>query len=478
MLLKLPLFIQHTLMYSLGITLMRSVSLFMLPISTYFLSVNEFGLLELLATVAILGSVVVGLGLEDALFRFAGQSKDESEKKSVAANIFSLTVFIGLLVGFLVYPLSFVIVSYIPGEPSVYAVQLVLMILALEGVISVPLGWLRMQDKVMAFFSLTVGRALLHAALSYSFLANGKGVEGMLEAGLLAAMVQAIFLIYLQYKDTGAKFDFLRSKRVVIYSLPIVGSGLLAFGLNGFDRVVIADAISMEQLAFYSVAIKFSIAVTILMQPFGMWWMPKRFSALNSIHGKETVLYYSVMGLAMVILLLLLVGIISPLLIYYMMPTDYIESINYLIGLLIAVSIKEMTEFVNIGCFKNDKTYTQLWINSVVTVIGLFFISYSVFIYQVWGVIASLIIVYSLRLVLFYIYSQKSVKLNYPTGKLLWLFFSSVGLLLTILVDFNNSQFYIKALLVLLFSLLILGVVHQLFYRSGLNAGDYYGFIK
>ena len=78
-----------------------------------------------------------------------------------------------------------------------------------------------------------------------------------------------------------------------------MGSGLLAFALNGIDRLLIAEYVSMEALAIYSVALKFSIAIPLLMQPFGLWWMPKRFALLNQYNGHQQVLHYSMIGLSL-----------------------------------------------------------------------------------------------------------------------------------------------------------------------------------
>ena len=50
--------------------------------------------LELLSTIAMLGSVMVGLGLEDALFRFSARRKTVRQQRKVTANIFALSVMI------------------------------------------------------------------------------------------------------------------------------------------------------------------------------------------------------------------------------------------------------------------------------------------------------------------------------------------------------------------------------------------------
>ena len=81
-------------------------------------------------------------------------------------------------------------------EVSLIAIQLVLAVLALESLIAVPLGWLRMQERVQIFFFLTTGRAALQAILSVGFLLMGWAVEGLLLAGFIAALLQAIALFF------------------------------------------------------------------------------------------------------------------------------------------------------------------------------------------------------------------------------------------------------------------------------------------
>ncbi|MEI8609484.1 oligosaccharide flippase family protein [Enterovibrio sp. Hal110] len=268
---------KQTLLYGSSIALMKGISLLMLPFITHHLPQAEFGKLEIVSSIAALGSILVGLGLEDALYRFVGGQNDANERKRMAARIFTLTLIVGAFVVPAGWMLAAWLDAHVPGGLSTYQLRLVLLMLALEGCIAVPLGWLRMQNRATAFFTVAVGRALFHAGLTVVMLLMGRGIDGVLEAGLIAAVMQAIILTALQLKDTGFGFSKDVAKQSLIYSLPIMTSGLMAFSLNGLDRWVLADVASLEDVAQFGVAAKFALAVVLLLQPFGMWWMPKRF---------------------------------------------------------------------------------------------------------------------------------------------------------------------------------------------------------
>lgn len=403
----------QTLLYALSVALMRGVSLLMLPVVATYLSPEDFGRMEILSSIAIVGSVLVGLGLEDTLFRFAGQSEDEKARRKIAATIFTLTLIVAGIFSLLSFPLASYLSVILPGGDSTYALQLLLFMLALEGAISVPLGWLRMRDRAITFCLLSISRVIIQASFTYYFLSLGKGVDGVFEAGLIAVAFQGFLLGFIQLKETGLAFDAILLRKSLLYSVPLVGSGVLAFGLNGFDRWVIAEYLTMVDVAIYGVAAKFAIAVTILMQPFGMWWTPRRFGELNRPDGEYRVQKFSTLGIMMTIYLILVLGFTVPWLIQFIMPAGYHGAYFYLLGLLVAVGLREITEFVNIGCFKGDSTRVQLLINILSTAIGCMLMISLTRYFDVWGLVLSLVIAYLLRFYLFYFFSQRVVRIHF-----------------------------------------------------------------
>jgi len=421
--------IKQSLLYGASIALMKGVSLLMLPFIANHIVAHEFGRLEVISTLAVIGSILVGMGLEDTLFRFAGPEKDPKKRKQICAEIFTLTMLIGsltLLCGWFLAPL---ITPHFPGEPTVYEVRVVLALLALEGSIAIPLGWLRMNDKAVSFFFASTGRALLQALLVVVFLYLERGVTGILEAGLLASIAQTLLLSAQQLRDTGLKFSLDTCKRSFIYSLPIVGSGLVAFGLNGMDRWILAENTGLSEVAQFGIAAKFALAMVLMMQPFGMWWSPRRFEVLNNASGdgKQKVAEFIAMGSAIALLITVAVGMISPALINWLLPEGYQQATHYVVAIALVMLLKELVELFNIGCFHGSTTSSQLVINIIGAIIGVSAMLWLTPLYQVWGVIFSLLLAQSVRLILFYKVSQHFLPLDYPLRTLFLLTLFSAG---------------------------------------------------
>jgi len=435
----LPDGLKQTLLYGSSIALMKGVSLLMLPFIAHHLSTEEYGRLEVITTLAIIGSILVGMGLENTLFRFAGASHDQLERQRLAAEIFGLTLIIGSVSWFIGWLAAEHIASLIPGNPSQYEVQLVISILALEGAIAIPLGWFRMRNRVFHFFFATTGRALTQAILVLILLASGRGVEGVLEAGLIAAASQAMILAYFHIQDTGLSLSRETGTRSFIYSLPIVGSGLVAFSLNGLDRWILADFASLADVAQFGVAAKFSLAMILLMQPFSMWWSPRRFEVLHQAEGHQKVANFIVVGITLALIISVLVSLASPLLINWLLPESYASATQYVVGLVLVMLLKEISDLVNIGCFNGKTTGTQLLINSTGAAVGIVCMFWLTPLYAVWGIILSLIFAQALRVLMFFIASQHFLPLNYPLRSLLlftsisagWLIFSTQTITLT-----------------------------------------------
>ncbi|OEF55479.1 oligosaccharide translocase [Enterovibrio norvegicus] len=410
---------KQTLLYGSSIALMKGISLLMLPFITHHLPQAEFGKLEIVSSIAALGSILVGLGLEDALYRFVGGQNDANERKRMAARIFTLTLIVGAFVVPAGWMLAAWLDAHVPGGLSTYQLRLVLLMLALEGCIAVPLGWLRMQNRATAFFTVAVGRALFHAGLTVVMLLMGRGIDGVLEAGVIAAVMQAIILTALQLKDTGFGFSKDVAKQSLIYSLPIMASGLMAFSLNGLDRWVLADVASLEDVAQFGVAAKFALAVVLLLQPFGMWWMPKRFDILYGQNGRENATRYTNYGLTLGMIIAVVVAFSAPVAIHFLLPESYMMAAQFTALLIAAALFKEIAELINLGSYAGETSYAQLAINAISAVVAFATLWLWGAEYGVFGILAALAFTQGLRMIMFFCVSQHLYYLPYPVFSLL-----------------------------------------------------------
>jgi O-antigen/teichoic acid export membrane protein len=197
--LKASKILSDTALYGFSMALMKGMSLLILPFVVKHLTQEGFGTLEILSSLAIIGSIFASFGLEEVLFKFAGQENNESQRKRISAQVFCLALIIGAAVFGLSCLFAPYIANIIPGAATAYDVSLILAVISLEAIIAVPLGWLRMRDLVSLFCFASVGRALLHAFLVLAFLSKEATFTSILEAGCIAAICQAIFLGVIQF---------------------------------------------------------------------------------------------------------------------------------------------------------------------------------------------------------------------------------------------------------------------------------------
>ena len=284
----------------------------------------------------------------------------------------------------------------------------------MEGVISVPLGWMRMKDHFKLYCTINIARASLQAVLTSIFLYADRGIEGVFEAGCIATLCTAATCFFFQVRSTGLQFKRSTTFKFLSYSYPIVISGILAFFLNGFDKWILAESTNLSQLAFYAITGKFAVALTIAMQPYAMWWSPIRFCMLNSFNGKALVSKFAIYGLLQIALFSLLIGLAAPVVIFALFSDEFYSCI-LLVGPLLAVfAVKECAEFLNVGCFASESTAGQLKITLISVIIGIILMKFLAPRFNVFGLVLSLFIAQSIRTILLFIPGQKKVALTIP----------------------------------------------------------------
>ncbi|TKG21430.1 hypothetical protein FCV84_02915 [Vibrio breoganii] len=400
--------------YAFALFFMKGLSLIMLPITTRFLSPAQIGELELLAVTASFIGILLSASLHEALYRYCAEQTTQKQKLTTASNLFTLTLLISMsfaCIGLLVT------LSLEWDETWALSRQAVLVLwvsLTIEGAIAISLAWLRMLDKVEAFCRICITTSLLQVALVLTSLQLGYGVVGVLVAGFIAHFVQFILLILAsKLTITLPSTQFINTN--LRYSLPLMLSGLVAFGLNGAERWLMLEGESLAMVGQYAVAAKFALAMCVLVQPFGMWWMPKRFVVANSNPLKAA--RTTELGIMYVCLLALFIALFGQWLLAFALTEDYAIAGQLLVGALFMVLGKEFAELVNLGLLQNKQTKTILNVNLCTTVLTLIWCGFT-YHWGIWSIMLSIGIAQLIRAFTLYKLSQRHYALPYRSLRL------------------------------------------------------------
>ncbi|WP_420548178.1 lipopolysaccharide biosynthesis protein [Curvivirga sp.] len=414
---KLPAALQQSAIYALALAGAKGISLLMIPIFTHYLSPEDYGRLDILQTLADILSIIIGLGLADTLFRFCNENEMDKAKE-IAARLFGLSWIIAAVSFLITQMMASTIADILPGDVTEIQTRLILTSLSLSGTILVPLAWLRLRSKAGLYLAGSLGRTAFQAGFAAILVAFGFGVTGFVFAGFVACVALSAFMGYLQLKDTGIKFDFAAFKAFGPYGGPLIFTGIAGFIMGSFDRWILADAVGTAAMAQYALAAKFGLITAVLIQPYDMWWQAKRFSMLTQQNGREKVAHFSSIAFVVVCAAVMSVCAASPLLITWLTPVSYHQSITYVPYLVAFAAIHNLTQTLGFGIYTEKTTKLPALIDGACALIA--FASYFLFIpaYGIEGAILATFIALGIRFGTTIVVAQNTLNLPYPFIKL------------------------------------------------------------
>ncbi|REL28010.1 sugar translocase [Thalassotalea euphylliae] len=400
-------------LYGLAIFLMKGISLLMLPVYTHYLSPNDYGCLEVLVVVANVFSIFLGFGLVEALYRFVGLADGDKQKRIHAGECLLIALVIGCLAYLVFHVYCDQLASLLPDHIQGEEVYLLGIALALGGIINVPLAWLRITSRARLFFAVTMVKVIIQVGLSFYWLAQGWGVKSILASGAVSSLVIALWLSAIQIKETGLSISREHLVAILNYGWPIFIGGVATFALSGMDRWLLAEHFSAADIATYAIALKFALVPTLLIQPFTLWWYPKRFSVLKADNGTTVNARFAMLGAVLAIVCCGLLGLIGPNLIRWLTPPSYHGAVLLLPWLLLCMALKLVGELLNLGCYVDADSQRQMHINLIASAIGAILLVLLIPEFFVNGALAALVVAYSVRALLFYCWSQRRLYLPY-----------------------------------------------------------------
>ncbi len=414
-------------LYAVSLFLIKGISLLTLPLMAHYLTPSQIGQLELLGITTVFFSLIVGIAMHENLYRFIGTVTSHLVRKKKASQLYSATLIISLALS-AVLVLIYYLAPFKAETFSNEQILLMALVVCYEAPLAINLAWLRLHNQAALFFKVCVTTVIAQVLLLFFALAHKPDVTAIFALNVICTFVQFLFLHhYLNFSFELPNTQ--RFTRYVSYSAPLMLSGVVAFGLSGAERWIVAGATNLETLGIYAVAAKFALGVGILIQPFHMWWMPKRFEAMAS-RGADYVADVTTQGILLLCVISIAVAWLSHIFITLALPSSYLPSVT-LVGLTITMMLfKELVELINFGILYKKNTSQLLYINLVSTAIA--FIICLVWLESgieaiLWSLIAGQLSRFSLTI----FFSQQAYSLSYQTNGLLALLLLTVMFLLT-----------------------------------------------
>ena len=225
--------LKDILIFGLGNLGTKLVLFLMVPLYTNFMSDSEFGIADLVFTIAQLLDPILSIVIYDAVIRF-GLSKDEKRENVILVGLIILGL--SLVSGLALVPIIGLYKSIAEWKWYLY----IYVISTIAG--SVEFNYLKAKGRNKLFALLSIIKTALMAALNVYFLVyRSMGVQGYLLAYILSSIITDGVLIF----ATGiiadlkrASFDSGLLKRMVYFSFPLIMNNISWWVIHSSDKVM------------------------------------------------------------------------------------------------------------------------------------------------------------------------------------------------------------------------------------------------
>lgn len=274
----------HTVIYGLSSVVPRLLNYILVPLHTRVFLQEDYGVVtEMYAYLAVL-LVVLTYGMETGFFRFSATDTDTDSNVTYSTTFFSLlassTVFIALASIF-----SQPIVSSIgyPNNPEY--VILLASIIGLDAFATIPFAKLRLINRPYTFAYIKIVGVALNVLANFFFLLicpkyeifqtlgiynPDLGITYIFISNLLGTLVSTALVFFIPGL-LPTTFSFKRLKTILLYSFPLLISGIGGSSNEFFDRIFfkyLADEATnpLYQLGIYGANVKLAVLMTLFIQ--------------------------------------------------------------------------------------------------------------------------------------------------------------------------------------------------------------------
>lgn len=264
------------LVYGIGGSANRLVSVLFVPVFTRLFSPSDYGVLDLLITLGSLMTLLAMVGTSSAVFYYYHRTTDRHERGRMVGTAILVAVGGALVIALLGTVFIDQLAPLFSADRGYrLALALTFLLLPANLLASMVLDLLRLEFRPRAFIALGLARTLLSSSLGvFLVVTTPFGIAGLIGAQAILAAVAAAIGLWLTRGIWHIGVDRSAASRLLRFGLPLVPTGLSYWVLQYVDRYFILAYRGAGELGIYAVAIRLSGLLQLLTIAFQSAWLP------------------------------------------------------------------------------------------------------------------------------------------------------------------------------------------------------------
>src|SRR3954452_18872537 len=263
--------------YTASSVLSKLIAVFLLPIYTHYLTPSDYGAAEVMLASVIAASIVVRLGIIEAILRFyylAGERPQAVVATGFASLFWGATFLAALALPF-AGPLS----TALLGHEDAGLARLAILGLWTLTLYEYALTLLRLDERARAYFGITILNVLITLAFTvFLIVVDGQRTRGILLGSYATGAEVTVWMLWRQRRRLALVPDRPLLRRMFRFGLPTMPAELSLYSLNFIDRIIIVRTVGLAEVGLYALAVKFAQAMQVLVRGLQLAWPPLAYS--------------------------------------------------------------------------------------------------------------------------------------------------------------------------------------------------------
>jgi len=453
--------VRHSIIYSLGNFMSKSIGFLMIPVYTRFLEPFEYGILELVSLTTEMAGMILTLRISRAMYRFYFEYDNVEDKNQVISTAMISFGMIGILGLILASLSSGFLAEKVLDSSKLYHYFIISFSSLWFGTINqMSFTYLQIRKKSTRYILFSSFRLIISLSLNIYFVVFLKtGVVGILYSNLISSAVMTLILSIPVLLTVGISFSKNKFKEMLKFSLPLIPGGLANFVVLVSDRFIVKEFGSLADAGIYSLSYKFgTLPHVFLTVPFFQIWSVRRFELFKDKSSEEVMGKIITYFVFMLVFLGLGISVLSQDVIKIMANEKFWSAYKYIPILILSYVVFGLFNHFAVPILIQKKTKYLSYIDIGN---GIFTVCLNILLirrYGIYGAAFATLICYTTRIIALYIISNRLQKIYFEFFRVGKIFFSA-GIIFTFCYFVNIESLFcsllIKFAIALLFPLVL-----------------------
>src|SRR3954462_15666991 len=272
--------------YTASSVLSKLIAVFLLPIYTHYLTPSDYGAAEVMLASVIAASIIVRLGVIEAILRFYYLA--DEEPRAVVATGFASVFWVATIFSVIALPFAAPISTALLGHEDAGLARLAILGLWTLTLYEYALTLLRLDERARAYFGITIVNVLITIPFTvFLIVVEGQRASGILLGTYATGAAVTVWMLWRQRRRLALVPDRPLLRRMFRFGLPTMPAGLSLYSLNFIDRIIIVRTVGLGEVGLYALAVKFAQAMEVLARGLQLAWPPLAYSIRDDSEARR-----------------------------------------------------------------------------------------------------------------------------------------------------------------------------------------------